>query len=629
MVAVQSAGSVVTIGAGTDQKSTWGIPVADPGRPLSTYGFGSVDPLQVWKTQPSVRKVVGFIARNHASVPWHAYQRVSDIDRKRLAGGSIEKGLNSPRRFVSGYKLWHDAVIDSCLYDVWCVALIGGQLQRISPRLLDIEADFFGNVTRVGVKSPGGVLDITDLPIAMGSGWSPTGAIGASPLITLRALLDEQQNAVEWRRAQWKNSPKFNGYIKRPAGSQWKNEATRDRFVEEFRKWRDTNAGGSPVFDDGMEYEVLETIKPVDAKDIEGRQLTDSEVASAFHIAPELVGARQGTFANVAAFRGMLFGPALGPRLEEFQQIVNAELVPAMAEAPGSYAELDRETALNGSFLEQAQILSTSTGGPWLLRMEARAKMNLPYVEGTDELIVPLNVVEGGLASPNDTAPPPALAPVKSGGKRALVAKAATPETERERLQKAIARVYRQQEAALAGSVDADAFHAAWDDVMTDAVSGSAWRSAAAGAAAVIAEFNPSGDGFAEDVMRPYVARMAERAALGINEGVITAMSEVDGDDADGVAGAFEVLASVSALAWAGSVVADSLGFGGRDAARASGLGQKTWIVNSGNPRPSHAAMNGETVPVDQPFSNGLMWPGDGGDVDEVAGCNCGLEYRF
>jgi hypothetical protein len=30
---------------------------------------------------------------------------------------------------------------------------------------------------------------------------------------------------------------------------------------------------------------------------------------------------------------------------------------------------------------------------------------NLPHIDGADELIVPLNVVEGGLASPNDTAP--------------------------------------------------------------------------------------------------------------------------------------------------------------------------------------------------------------------------------
>lgn len=38
---------------------------------------------------------------------------------------------------------------------------------------------------------------------------------------------------------------------------------------------------------------------------------------------------------------------------------------------------------------------------------EARAKRNLPALEGADELVVPLNVVAGGQASPQDGGTPP------------------------------------------------------------------------------------------------------------------------------------------------------------------------------------------------------------------------------
>ncbi|MBQ3267232.1 MAG: hypothetical protein IJH08_04880 [Atopobiaceae bacterium] len=57
----------------------------------------------------------------------------------------------------------------------------------------------------------------------------------------------------------------------------------------------------------------------------------------------------------------------------------------------------------------------------------------------------------------------------------------------------------------------------------------------------------------------------------------------------------------------------------------------KTWVVTSGNPRPSHASMNGETVPYSEPFSNGAMWPGDADalDVDEVAGCQCAVDIEI
>jgi hypothetical protein len=32
---------------------------------------------------------------------------------------------------------------------------------------------------------------------------------------------------------------------------------------------------------------------------------------------------------------------------------------------------------------------------------------------------------------------------------------------------------------------------------------------------------------------------------------------------------------------------------------------------------------DGETVPYDEPFSNGLMWPHDYGEPEETCGCNC------
>jgi hypothetical protein len=47
----------------------------------------------------------------------------------------------------------------------------------------------------------------------------------------------------------------------------------------------------------------------------------------------------------------------------------------------------------------------------------------------------------------------------------------------------------------------------------------------------------------------------------------------------------------------------------------------KTWITGP-NPRPEHAALDGETVGIDESFSNGGDWPGDDGEP----GCNCTVE---
>ena len=379
--------------------------VPDPGIPLaSSYRVGKIPPEKAWKTQPSLRKVVGFVARNVASVPWKVFERLEDNDRRRAAGSPAERALRSPQRFRSGFKLMERLTIDKCLYDRWCVVLTpDGVPHRIPPRVLVIESNALDEITFVGVNVGETTVDVTDMPIALGTGWDAWSGDGISPMETLSAILDEQANAVEWRRRLWDESPKFSGIIKRPANAPKWEEGQRRRFVESFREFRDKKAGGTPIFEDGMEWQDWrDKVNPADSNDIAGRELTDAEVASAFFVPPELVGARKGTFSNIAAFRQMLFGPTLGPHFEEFEQAFNAEIIPALAGDGSFYAEMDRASAINGSLIEQAKVISTSVGGPWMTRAEARSLQNLPKVDGTDELITPLNVLVGGQASPQD-----------------------------------------------------------------------------------------------------------------------------------------------------------------------------------------------------------------------------------
>lgn len=54
---------------------------------------------------------------------------------------------------------------------------------------------------------------------------------------------------------------------------------------------------------------------------------------------------------------------------------------------------------------------------------------------------------------------------------------------------------------------------------------------------------------------------------------------------------------------------------------------ERTWIAtNDSRTRHSHAVLDGETRPIDTPFSNGLMYPGDpDGEPSEVYNCRCTL----
>lgn len=71
----------------------------------------------------------------------------------------------------------------------------------------------------------------------------------------------------------------------------------------------------------------------------------------------------------------------------------------------------------------------------------------------------------------------------------------------------------------------------------------------------------------------------------------------------------------------------------GRDLySRMVGLKSKTWRTTSRHPRDSHARLDGETVPIEERFSNGMFFPGDqsaGLGVGEYANCQCVVEYSF
>jgi hypothetical protein len=95
-----------------------------------------------------------------------------------------------------------------------------------------------------------------------------------------------------------------------------------------------------------------------------------------------------------------------------------------------------------------------------------------------------------------------------------------------------------------------------------------------------------------------------------------------------GLDGTFDALLTGGVAMYAASQVATFANFGAHEGARASKAGSKTWQTNSGNPRSSHVAMSGSTVPLSESFPNGMKWPGDpAGGADEVANCQCSMTF--
>ncbi|MCF7550979.1 phage portal protein [Pseudonocardia sp. WMMC193] len=661
-----------------------GLTVVDPGVPL--YDVANHRAAQVWRTQPSVRKVVDFAARGVASIPLHLHERVDDNDRAQVNDHVLARTMRQPRRRLAPFRFWHSVLVDWMTFDKMAIFKVPGEdgelsLVRVPARRVRFEGDGVDDVTAIRVAmSDGRWYEFDPDEMIYDAGYSVRGVNGTSPMETLADILGESTEAVAYRRTVWKNGARVPVIVERPADApDWSGEGGgKDRFIAGLRNY--TRGGGAeggwPIFEDGMTAKPIEAFKPRDTGDLEGRKLSDAEVASAFHIPPELVGAREGTFSNIDAFRQMLYGDALGPWITLRDQLLNVQLVPDYDQGRPLYVEGNVEAKMRGSFREEAQVLQSSVGAPYMTRNEARARRNLPAVDGGDALVTPLNVIVGGLASPNDTGSQnagPKNAPSGSGSPptgtgRGTHGKAddeetagppedlADPDAElavftddlgaffdrqsrsvtsalgAEKARRSREELAHGAEFRKAGEVDAVWDAERWDRELAAVISPRIMRLAEAGAWAVLALYNPEAEGWDAEVMTAWLLAAAASHAESINSATKARLEEAVADEDDWktrVADAFGHLATNAGL-FALSMRTEALGFGGHDAAGASGLTHKTWETTSTNPRSEHKRLDGETVPMADTFSNGARWPGDSVnlDVDDRANCKCIVKFH-
>lgn len=646
MAFVVSSGELATTGAGV-------LPAYAP----ATFRAQPWEYETIWRTQPQVRTVIGFIARNIAQLGVHVFRRISDTDRERLRDHPLAVLLDEPLPRMTQYRFIERIVSDRALYDnFYGIKLkLNGRL-RILPVPPTLIRPYGGNwIAPEHYETAGGREFGVDEVIHI-HGYSPTDmTFGESPIESLRELILESSEAAKQRAQMWKGGARLTGVLIRPADAPEWDSKDRRRFREMWRTFSQGGGaeGGTPVLEDGMDYKAV-GFNPEQAQYIEARKLTREECAAAYYIPPPLIGILDhATYSNIKEQHAHLYQDTLGPWTVDLQQEFAAQILPDLPDNRDVYAEFNVEAKMRGDFESQAAAASTATGGPWMTRNEIRARNNLPRVEGGDDLIVPMNVTEGGLASPRDTAPEPGDGAPKAGGRPRRKASGkpstlGTFESERDALETTLTRFTERQSDALlaAAGAKADGDGADMPDLLELWAKGSedrlaqlqallshhGYRLAQVGAWGVLDVYNPEAENWSAEVMLAWILAAAETHAQQHEDAGREAVAKVQEEGGDGWREALQT----AAVAWGSAAAArartastELRSFGGHDAAGASGLTKKIWRTGGTNPRPSHKAQNGESVSLDDVFSNGLRWPGDsGGETKELVNCNCSLDYE-
>ena len=626
---------------------------------------------ELYQTQDNLQAVVNFLANSIAQLPLKVYVREGESERKRDRKSIASKLLWRPNADQTSFEFFRALMVEYFVCGSVYVWLLpdaeseSGYQLRIVPTewIIRGESNAYSTDTLLICTRNGGTgFEIPKkefIQFRTYSVGSPAGYL--SPISALRQTLSEQVEAGRFRRQLWKSSGRLNAQIVRPKDvAPWTDEQKK-KFATAFREaWSSggSKAGSIPILEDGMEIKPFATSFR-EQQYAESVVLTREAVAAAYGVNPSLIWhSNTQTYASSRDNARALYAECLGPVIQMLQQRINAFLLPKVGADPRTYVEFDLTEKLKGSFEERAQIYQSACGAPYLTRDEVRAELNLPPIEGGDELVVPLNVLVGGQASPQDSAPKPndydgvdnqakdwtiKINPIPSecGCKSCKEAeeiriKGRSDKEDDEKVEAVLTAFFNRQSRSVIPKVGAD---------KSDFWDGERWdKELAEDLEPVIFAISDKhgeqtakklGIEYGTEVTRKYLKTASKARAKKINEGTLKAIEkDLEADEPD-TSKVFETRKNKSgalALACAGAIAS----FATQEACHQAisdgapsvvgKIVEKEWVTGV-NARPSHQAMNGERVPIDADFSNGQHWPGeDIGDPDESCGCNCTTE---
>lgn len=687
MSVIQSEGALATV------QSQWSMSTRSYGS-LSLYGAYNEDYASIYRTQPNVRTVVSFLARNIASLGLKVYERVSDDERNQLSDHPMAKTIRRPTPWTTRYAFLESMVSDLGTYDVYCAVKVRGEQGQV--RLLRVPPQYVEPQGKTWFRAESYRLFGSDALVFKAEdvvfihGHNPDDPkTGLSPLESIRRILAEDAASGEYREWMWRNKARIEGVLQT-------DKAMSDAAQERLRaQWKQLYAGAkgsgeTAILEEGLKFQEI-TMTSRDAQYMEARKLSREEVAAAYHVQPAMVGILEhANFANISEQHKMLYQDSLGPWLVRIEEELELQLLPEFSGTDNVYLEFNIAEKLKGSFEDQVKAGQASVGAPWVTRNEMRARMNLPPVDGGDDLVTPLNVLTGGQASPLDADPTkpnngtPALPegpgmPADDVSKLVAAATAlvragfdpgesleavgldpvrhlgllpitlqneeeapapkskARPESIRRRRQQHAAKheevlkaffgkqrdVVLSRLGAKAKATADDAFDSQrWNKDLHAKLLGLGEQTAKDFAQEIADEYGVEVDA---SLMGEYLEKSASIASENINKTTRDAIAAALKNERD-VKEIFEILVTTRAGQIALSRASNMANFGQQEGAKQSGVTEKVWVVVS--PKSRHPEMNGESVPINGVFSNGMRWPGDAaGGVDEAAHCQCLLAF--
>ena len=230
-------------------------------------------------------------------------------------------------------------------------------------------------------------------------GLSSDGLIGMSPIELARESLGMALAAQDYGARFFANDAKpTGGWIEFPGS--FKDAEAKRVFRDSYQAAQSgANRGKVLVLENGMKFhEVGVTNK--DAQFLELRKFQMTDVARLFRVPPHMIAdLDRATFSNIEQQSLEFVMHTMTPWAERWEASIASEL---LLESDDLEVEFNFANLMRGDAASRSAYYQSGIQNGWLTRNEARAAENLNPIDGLDEPLRPLNMVEEHAAQDGD-----------------------------------------------------------------------------------------------------------------------------------------------------------------------------------------------------------------------------------
>lgn len=614
---------------------------------------------KIYEAQPSVMSLVDKIANSAARIPIKVWQP-TESGKLEDSVSPYARLIANPCSTMSRYNFYRWTFSTYEIYgEAYWYKQRGADgkpvnLLPMHPSRTAVHRDDAGNVEYVftlGVASAG-ILRAPAEDVVPFLRYNPQNLMrGLSRLEGLRSTLLNEDAARRANASFWNKGARPGTVLTHPEKvSQQVAERLRRQF--DSRHTGPDQAGSTVVLEEGMTVQTVQ-LTAEEMQYIESRKLNMQEACMVYDFPPPAIHILDhATFSNITEQMRSVYRDTMTPRFSDIESVIGQSLRSEFFDDGEREARFDLTEVLRGDFETRADKAVELRNAGAITGNESRELIGLERLDDPEMDKIYANAALAPLGSAKPVATPPATdskpAAEADQGRasfRSLMGHLARVKGNRPALREKLVELHKQhlgdyfeqQKKAVTSSMLVK-------DVSTPQMDSAEWNAKLAAVLVALSAATAKsigqdtadslGGDYDETDLEDWLNEDAQASAANINA---TTASEirtklaglVAGDEPMSVvAGLFAGLIAARIAQIAVSRVA-SVGLqASHAAARQNGGKSKTWVVSGPNPRPSHEAMDGETVGLNELFSNGMRGPGDvSGGADEVAGCTCTLEF--